>query len=141
MKGITQETINQLINSSRPERLSLETKPPINDHHASHIVQLTQLGLTSLAADHLLFPEINEMLCETVSAVIRQLNILFYTSRPLPEEKKRSFIGKFPSGDTLMKHCWRWLSISMASKVVGSMRKKRRVPSIDTECIKGMGKA
>ncbi len=94
MKGITQETINQLINSSRPERLSLETKPPINDHHASHIVQLTQLGLTSLAADHLLFPEINEMLCETVSAVIRQLNILFYTSRPLLEEKEESFYRK-----------------------------------------------
>ena len=94
MKGITQETINQLINSSRPERLSLETKPPINDNHAAHIIQLTQLGLTSLAADHLLFPEINEMLCETVSAVIRQLNILFYTSRPLPEEKEEVFYRK-----------------------------------------------
>lgn len=94
MKGITQKTINQFINSSRPERLSLETSPPINDHHASHIVQLTRLGLTSLAADHLLFPEINEMLCETVSEVIRQLNILFYTSRPLPEEKEESFYRK-----------------------------------------------
>jgi hypothetical protein len=94
VKGITQETIHQLINSSHPERLSLETKPPINDNHAAHIIQLTQLGLTSLAADHLLFPEINEMLCETVSDVIRQLNILFYTSRPLPEEKEEVFCRK-----------------------------------------------
>lgn len=94
MRGITQETINQLINSSRPERLSLEITPPINDNHAAHIIQLTQLGLTSLAADHLLFPEINEMLCKTISEVIRQLNILFYTSRPLPEEKEEVFCRK-----------------------------------------------
>jgi len=94
MRGITQERIHQMVESSRPERLSLETPPPINDNHAVHIVQLTQLGLTSLAADHLLFPEINETLCETVSEVIRQLNILFYTSRPLPEEKKEVFCRK-----------------------------------------------
>lgn len=94
MRGITQEMIHQLIESRRPERLSLETTPPINDNHAAHIVQLTQLGLTSLAADHLLFPEINETLCETVSEVIRQLNILFYTSRPLPEEKEAVFCRK-----------------------------------------------
>ena len=91
MRGITQKTIHQLIDSSRPERLSLETKPPINDNHAAHIIQLTQVGLTSLAADHLLFPEINETLCETVSEVIRQLNILFYTSRPLAEVIEESF--------------------------------------------------
>jgi hypothetical protein len=94
MKGITQEAINQLVNSSRPERLSLETTPPINDDHAAHIIQLTQSGWTSLAADHLLFPEINERLCETVSAVIRQLNILFYTASPFAEVTKESLLCK-----------------------------------------------
>jgi hypothetical protein len=94
MKGITQETINQLVNSGRPERLSLEIKPPITDDHAAHIFQLTQLGQTALAADHLLFPEMSEMLSETVSGVIRQLNILFYTARPLASETKESFHQK-----------------------------------------------
>ena len=94
MKVVTQETIHQLVNSSRPERLSLETKPPINDDHTAHIIQLTESGWTSLAADHLLFPEINEKLCETVSAVIRQLNILFYTARPLAEMTEESFRRK-----------------------------------------------
>jgi hypothetical protein len=94
MKGITQETINQLLNSSRPKRLSFETKPPINDDHAAHIVQLTESGWTSLAADHLLFPEINERLCETVSAMIRHLNILFYTAKPLAEVTEEPFRRK-----------------------------------------------
>ncbi len=81
MKDITQETINQLANSSCPERLCLETKPPINDDHVAHIVQLTQSGQTSLAADHLLFPEMNGRLSKTVSGVIRQLGIRFYEAR------------------------------------------------------------
>jgi hypothetical protein len=69
MKGITQETIHQLVNLSRPERLCLETKPSINDDHVAYIVQLTQSGQTSLAADHLLFPEMNGRLSKTVSGV------------------------------------------------------------------------
>ncbi len=91
MKGITQETIHRLVNSNRPKRLSLETTPPINDDHAAHILHLTESGWTSLAADHLLFPEMNEMLCETVSEVIRQLNLLFFNARPLGELADPSF--------------------------------------------------
>jgi hypothetical protein len=94
MKGITQETIHQLVNSSCPERLCLETKPPINDDHVAHIVQLTQSGQTSLAADHLLFPEMNGRLSKTVSGVIRQLGIRFYEARPLSGETKEAFHRK-----------------------------------------------
>ena len=94
MKGLTQETINQLVNSGRPERLSLKTKPPINDDHAAHILQLTRSGQTALAADHLLFPEMNGMLSNTVSGVIRQLDILFHEARPLAGETKESLQRK-----------------------------------------------
>jgi len=94
MKGITQETIHQLVNISRPERLCLETKPPTNDDHVAHIVQLTQSGQTSLAADHLLFPEMNGRLSKTVSGVVRQLGIRFYEARLLSGEIKETFHRK-----------------------------------------------
>ena len=45
---LTQETINQIVNSSAPQRLSLTDRPPITDDHAAHILQLTQWGQTSL---------------------------------------------------------------------------------------------
>ncbi len=70
MKALTQETINQIVNLSHPERLSLEARPPITDDHVAHILQLTQWGQTNLAADHLLFPEMNGILSKTVSGVI-----------------------------------------------------------------------
>jgi hypothetical protein len=90
MKGLTQEAIHQIVDSSAPERLSLRTRPPIIDDHVAHILQLTQIGQTCLAADHLLFPEMNGVLLKTVSEVIRQLNILFTTSRPIYGETEES---------------------------------------------------
>jgi len=88
MKGMTQETMNQFVHSSLPQRLSLEAWPPITDDHVAHILQLTRMGQTSLAADHLLFPEMNGMLPRVVSGVIRRLNILFVTSKPFDHAKK-----------------------------------------------------
>ena len=88
MARVNQETINQIVNSSVPERLSLDARPPITDDHAAHITQLTQWGQTSLAADHLLFPEINGALTKTVSGVIRRLNILFVSAKPVPNEDR-----------------------------------------------------
>ena len=82
MDRLKQETINHIVDSSVPERLSIEARPPITDDHAAHIVQLTRWGQTSLAADHLLFPEINGALANTVSGVIRELNILFVSAKP-----------------------------------------------------------
>jgi len=85
---MTQEIINQFVHSSLPERLSLGAWPPISDDHVAHIVQLTRMGQTSLAADHLLFPEMNGILPGVVSGVIRRLNILFTTSKPFGEAGK-----------------------------------------------------
>ena len=86
MNRLTQETINQIVNSSAPQRLSLTDRPPVTDDHAAHILQLTQWGQTSLAADHLLLPEINGALADTVSGVIRGLNILYVSSKPSRNE-------------------------------------------------------
>ena len=58
------------------------------------MIQLTQWGQTSLAADHLLFPEINGALAQTVSGVIRGLNILFASARPVQSEDLASLKAK-----------------------------------------------
>ncbi len=94
MKRITQETINQVVNSSVPERLSLDKRPPIADDHVAHILALTLWGQTTLAADHLLFPEINGALVRTVTGVIRKLNILFARSKWLSHDDEASFQSK-----------------------------------------------
>jgi len=86
MKAPTQEAINQIVNSAIPERLSLEERPPIHDDHVAHILQLTQMGQTTLAADHLLFPEINGVLSKTMGGVIRELNLLFTLAKPIGSE-------------------------------------------------------
>jgi hypothetical protein len=94
MDRVKQETINQIVNSSVPERLSVETRPPIADDHAAHVIQLTRWGQTSLAADHLLFPEVNGSLPRIVSGVIRGINILFASTRPVPKEPEASLRAK-----------------------------------------------
>ncbi len=88
MDRLKQETINNIVDSSVPERLSIEVRPPITDDHAAHIVQLTRWGQTSLAADHLLFPEINGALANAVSGVIRELNILFVSAKPVQSDSE-----------------------------------------------------
>jgi hypothetical protein len=52
------------------------------------------MGQTCLAADHLLFPEMNGVLSKIVSGVIRKLNILFITSQPFDNAKKELFREK-----------------------------------------------
>jgi hypothetical protein len=89
MKRLTQEVVNQIVNASIPKRLSLEERPPITDDHVAHILQLTQMGQTTLAADHLLFPEMNGVLSRTVGGLIRELNLIFPLSAPLPSDTER----------------------------------------------------
>lgn len=89
MKPLTQEIINQIVNASTPEGLSLEERPPITDDHVTHTLQLTQMGQTNLAADHLLFPEMNGILSKTVGGVIRELNLIFPLSTPLRSDTER----------------------------------------------------
>ncbi len=94
MRALTQEKIQRIVDSSIPERLSLGKRPPVTDEHVAHILQLTQMGQTHLAADHLLFPEMNGSLSKTVSGVIRELNILFVLSIPTKEDTEESLKKK-----------------------------------------------
>jgi len=94
MKKITQEIINQMVDSSFPERLSLDLNPPVTDDHVAHVLLLTQKGHTALAADHLLCPEMNGVLVRTVTGVIRNLNILFAQSHRVEGDSKESLRGK-----------------------------------------------
>ena len=94
MTAISQKFIEETVGSSTPERLSLEVRPPVRDDHVAHLCQLTEMGQTCLAADHLLFPEINGILVNTVTGMIRVLNILFSQSRPIRGEAEQVLRNK-----------------------------------------------
>jgi hypothetical protein len=72
---MTQEQIGQIIAGRRPERLADAAKRPIIHDHAAHVVQLAGWGHFTLAADHLLFPDISGALPAVVGGVIRQFGI------------------------------------------------------------------
>jgi len=91
VKKITQKEINRIVQEKRPEPLSLEERPPIFWDHSAHLFEMTRVGQTTLAADHLLFPEINGELSKTVGDFIRRLHQLFVTSRPISKESPKSF--------------------------------------------------
>jgi hypothetical protein len=74
---VTQAQIEGIVAASKPARLSDSGKRPITGDHAANVVQLASWGQTTLAADHLLFPELNGCLPGVVAGVIRQLNIRF----------------------------------------------------------------
>ena len=94
MKAVTQEAIQHIVNSSVPERLSLQTNPPVPNDHVAHIVRLTQGGQSTLAADHLLFPEMNGMLTKTIGGVIRNLHIRFIESTPASADNEEALRRK-----------------------------------------------
>lgn len=94
MKSITQETLHRIVDSSLPKALSLDENPPVLDDHVAHLLSLAQRGQTALAADHLLFPEINGRLSETVGGLIRELTCLFALSRPGLRESEVSLKQK-----------------------------------------------
>jgi len=77
VKLMTESQMATLVAANRPERLSDPGKRPITEDHAANVVQLAVWGQTALAADHLLFPELNGSLVGVVAGVIRQLNIRF----------------------------------------------------------------
>ncbi len=94
MPSLTQEDIQNIVDSSIPEKFSLDKKPPILDDHVAHLLQLTQMGQTGLAADHLLFAELSGILPRIVSGVIQRLNILFVLSKPANDDTKESLNRK-----------------------------------------------
>ncbi len=78
---MTHEQSQAVVAASRPERLSDPGKQPIPEDHVAHVVQLTGWGHATLAADHLLFPEIAGALPTVVGGVIRQLGLRFVEAR------------------------------------------------------------
>jgi hypothetical protein len=81
VQKLSQADIEQIVAASQPERLSDPGKRPIPGDHAANAVQLAAWGQTTLAADHLLFPELNGALPAVVAGVTRQLNIAFVNAR------------------------------------------------------------
>ena len=75
MPRLTEEQIQAIVATARPERLADPEKRPIPDDHVAHIVQLVRWGHAALAADHLLFPEIGDSLPSVVGGVIRELGL------------------------------------------------------------------
>ncbi len=94
MRVLTQDFIDQIVNASLPEPLSPETRAPIPEDHVAHFLQLTQMGQTMLAADHLLFPELNGSLSKTVGGIVRGLNLLFAQTRPMPSDPRDEMARK-----------------------------------------------
>ena len=94
MKAVTQEALHHIGNSSVPERLSLHTNPPVPNDHVAHVVRLIQGGQTTLAADHLLFPEMRGVLPRTVGGVIRKLHIRFSESAPSSADNEEALRKK-----------------------------------------------
>ncbi|HEX7551785.1 MAG TPA: hypothetical protein VF579_14545, partial [Candidatus Methylomirabilis sp.] len=117
----------------RPERLSDLGKHPITGDHAANVVQLTTWGQTTLAADHLLFPELNGSLSAVVAGVIRQLNIRFVGGCVLSGDTEAEVVRKIRERqyayETLLEmainFCGlesRWLDAAERCQAVGSIR-------------------
>ncbi|MBP1778844.1 MAG: Transaldolase, partial [candidate division NC10 bacterium] len=91
---VTQAQIEAIVAASRPERLSDPGKRPITGDHAANVAQLTAWGQTTLAADHLLFPELNGCLPGVVAGVIRQLNIRFAGAGVQADDEEAEVVRK-----------------------------------------------
>jgi len=132
-KSFKQEQIDQIVAASQPERLLGPGKHPIPSDHAAHVVQLAGWGQTTLAADHLLFPELNGFLPGVVAGIIRQLNIQFVGARLLAEDSEAEVACKIRqrqySYETLLETTLnfmglesRWLNGVERLQAVGSIR-------------------
>jgi hypothetical protein len=128
-----QERIDQIVAASRPEGLAGPGKHPIPGDHAAHVVQLAGWGQTTLAADHLLFPELNGFLPGVVAGIIRQLNIRFAGTRLLEQDPEAEVARKVRQRqyayETLLETAInfmglesRWLDLDERRQAVGSIR-------------------
>ncbi len=130
---LTQAQIEAIVAASRPERLSDPGKRPVTGDHAANVVRLAGWGHTTLAADHLLFPELNGRLPEVVGGVIRQLNIRFAGAAAQADDDEAAAAAKVRcrqyAYETLMEmainYCGlesRWLDAGERCQAVGSIR-------------------
>jgi hypothetical protein len=132
-KSLKQEQIDRIVAASRPEPLTGPGRHPISSDHAAHVVQLAAWGQATLAADHLLFPELNGFLPGVVAGVIRQLNIRFAGARLLAEDSEAEVARKVRQRqygyETLLETAInfmglesRWLDSDERRQAVGSIR-------------------
>jgi hypothetical protein len=130
---VTQAQIEAIVAASRPERLSDPGKRPITEDHAANVVQLATWGQTTLAADHLLFPELNGCLSGVVAGVVRQLNIRFVGAGLQADDGEAEVIRKVRQRqcayetllETAINFCGlesRWLDAGERCQAVGSIR-------------------
>lgn len=91
---IDPKVVSRIIELRWPKELSLTECPPVHDDHSAHLFSLIRRGQATLAADHLLFPEINGRLAESVGGLIRHLNGSFFLSRPNHNDSKASLEEK-----------------------------------------------
>ena len=80
--------VKSVVRKLKPESLTGPDRGPNTSDHAANAVQLVEWGQTRLAADHLLFPELNGVLAEQVGAVLRQLSYRFALGRILGRDTK-----------------------------------------------------
>ncbi len=132
-KTLAQEQIEQIVMTSRPERLTGPGKHPIPADHAAHVVQLAGWGQATLAADHLLFPELSGSLSGVVAGVIRQLNIHFVEAHLAPDDSEAELARKVRqrrySYETLLEMAInftglesRWLDGAERGQAIASIR-------------------
>jgi len=130
---VTQAQIEAIVAASRPERLSDPGRRPITGDHAANVAQLTAWGQTTLAADHLLFPELNGCLPGVVAGVVRQLNIRFAGAGVRADDEEAEVVHKVRrrqyAYETLLEMginlCGlesRWLDAGERCQAVGSIR-------------------
>ena len=88
------KSVAELAKLFKPESLTGPGKSPIAGDHAANVVQLVEWGQTHLAADHLLFPELNDSLAAVAASAIRQLNYRFALGRLTGKEDAKEKIEK-----------------------------------------------
>jgi len=132
-RNVTPAQIESIVAAGRPERLSDPGKRPITEDHAANVVQLAAWGQTTLAADHLLFPELNGCLLGVVAGVVRQLNIRFVAAGLQADDDEAEVIRKVRQRqyayetllETAINFCGlesRWLDAGERCQAVGSIR-------------------
>ncbi len=119
MVSLTLDYVKEVIERSRPEKLTLPV-PPRTDH-ADHIVKTALAGHTKLAADHILYPEMVGKLYDVIGAAIRQLNLEFVAAKIKDtdgkEEVERKVITRYRCYDVLLEMAFNLFGIE--SKRVG----------------------
>lgn len=74
MVSVTKEYVINLIKQSSVEPLTLPVPPSVD--HADHMLKIALMGHTKLAADHILHPQMKNILLETLGAFIRRAGLI-----------------------------------------------------------------